>query len=149
MTGLRRVGLGAVIIGTLAQGIAYLLTLRGEAPQVAAWLMVAGIAAALAGTAWLGPASPHGSRWRVVGGLSILVVLLVGFGAALLLPGGATEPLWLGLPRRAAILLLGIGIFPVLLVPTAYALDFDATDLDDAGLAALRARAASARGSAE
>lgn len=142
MTGLRRVGLGAVIIGTLAQGIAYLLTLRGEAPQVAAWLMVAGIAAALAGTAWLGPASPHGSRWRVVGGLSILVVLLVGFGAALLLPGGATEPLWFGLPRRAAILLLGIGIFPVLLVPTAYAMDFDGAGLDERGLAELRARAA-------
>ncbi len=149
MTGLRRAGLGAVVLGTLAQGIAYALTMLGLAAPAAAWLMVVGIALALAGTAWLGPASSRGVRWRVVGGVSILVVLLLGFGAALLLPGGPTEPLWFGLPRRAAILLLGIGIFPVLLVPTAYALDFDATDLDDTGLAALRARAASARGSAE
>lgn len=145
MTGLCRAGLGAVIIGTLAQGVAYLLTLLGAAPREAAWLMVIGIALALAGTAWLGPAAAHGSRWRVVGGLSILAVLLVGFSAALLLPGGADEPLWFGLPRRAAILLLGIGIFPVLLVPTAYAMDFDATGLDERGLVELRARAAAAR----
>jgi hypothetical protein len=145
MSGLRRAGLGAVIIGTLAQGVAYVLTMLGTAPRPAAWLMVVGIALALAGTAWLGPAAAHGSRWRVVGGLGILLVLLVGFSAALLLPGGANEPLWFGLPRRAAILLLGIGLFPVLLVPTAYAMDFDSSGLDERGLTELRARAAAAR----
>ena len=49
-------------------------------------------------------------------------------------------PLWLGLPPRAAVVLYVIGFLPVLVLPLAYALTFDALTLSEADLA--RARAA-------
>ncbi len=81
-----------------------------------------------------------------------LVFVLVAGGFALLLtlpPADAADPtLWLGLglPPRAAVLLYGIGLLPILLVPVAYAATFDAMTLGEADLrrvvAAARARRA-------
>ncbi len=67
---------------------------------------------------------------------AIYVLLIVGFGAVLLMPPESAEStLWLGLPPRTAIVLYGIGILPLLLLPLAYAFTFDSTTLSEADLA--------------
>jgi hypothetical protein len=115
--------------GLLAQAAAMALALGGQdAAPTTSWLAIIGLTATMAGTLMLG-AARHGrlsrSGWLAVA--TVLVVLLVGFGAALLLPAETgSGPLWLGLPRRAAIVLLGVGLVPVLVLPVCYALDFPA-----------------------
>jgi hypothetical protein len=37
--------------------------------------------------------------------------------------------LWLGLPERAAIVIYGIGLLPIIVLPVAYALTFEAQTL--------------------
>jgi hypothetical protein len=85
-------------------------------------------------------------------------MLAGGFALALALPAdlGAAEPLWLGLPRRAAVIVYGVGLLPVIVLPVVYALTFDAETLrpDDlarvvaAGKARLAAEAATRVGTA-
>lgn len=70
-------------------------------------------------------------------GLTITIViagLLLAWG----LPG-ESEPLWLGLPRRAAIVLYGVGLLPMFVLPVAYALTFDKVTLRPEDIAAVRA----------
>ena len=61
----------------------------------------------------------------------VALMLITGFLAALALP--ATESpasrLWLGLPLRAAIVIYGIGLLPIIVLPVAYALTFDTQTL--------------------
>jgi hypothetical protein len=74
-------------------------------------------------------------------------LLVGGFALALGLPAdlGAAEPLLLGLPRRAAVVVFGIGLLPVFVLPVAYALTFDAQTLRDEDLERVRAAAAARR----
>lgn len=70
-------------------------------------------------------------------GLTITIViagLLLAWG----LPG-ESEPLWFGLPRRAAIVLYGVGLLPMFVLPVAYALTFDRVTLRPEDIAAVRA----------
>jgi hypothetical protein len=66
-----------------------------------------------------------------------LVLLVGGFVLALVLPS-TDEPLLLGLPRRAAVVLYGVGLLPVLILPVAYAMTFDESALSEEALARLR-----------
>jgi len=63
--------------------------------------------------------------------LFVVAVLALGFCAALALP--ATESplsrLWLGLPARAAVVIYGIGLLPIVVLPVAYALTFETQTL--------------------
>lgn len=61
---------------------------------------------------------------------AVFLILVGAFAAALRLPG-AGEPLLLGLPLRAAIVLYGVGLLPALILPLAYALTFDDDLTDD------------------
>jgi hypothetical protein len=68
----------------------------------------------------------------------------VAFALALALPegpGGGTvgEPLLLGLPRRAAVVVYGVGLLPVFVLPIVYALTFDAQTLRAEDLERVRA----------
>jgi len=56
----------------------------------------------------------------------VIITLTVGFCLALGLPAneGPGSTLWLGLPLRAAIVVYGIGLMPVVVLPVAYALTF-------------------------
>jgi hypothetical protein len=47
--------------------------------------------------------------------------------------------LWLGLPRRAALVLYGIGLLPVAILPVAYARTFDSLTLRPEDLERIRA----------
>ena len=56
----------------------------------------------------------------------VIITLTVGFCLALGLPAneGPDSTLWLGLPLRAAVVVYGIGLMPVVVLPVAYALTF-------------------------
>ena len=62
----------------------------------------------------------------------VALILIVGFLAALMLPASEspTSSLWLGLPARAAIVIYGIGVLPIIVLPVAYALTFETQTLN-------------------
>jgi hypothetical protein len=67
--------------------------------------------------------------------------VLLAFGLALLLPADEAPgaALWLGLPRRAALVLYGAGLLPALVLPLAYALTFDGSPFRPDAVERLRA----------
>jgi hypothetical protein len=148
----KRLALAGLFLASLAIALAYASAfLPGGAPKWGAWPMALGIPAALVAVMVLGAA-----REGRVGRLALPfafsgVVLAGGFALALGLPAteAAGAPLYGGLPLRAAIVLYGIGLFPIVVLPIAYALTFSAQTLtaDDvervrlAGEAWARARA--------
>jgi hypothetical protein len=129
----RRAALVALFGGILAIAVGYgAAFLPGGTPDWAPWLLAVGIPVALGAIMILGA-----SRGRLgVGPLKypfafVVAALVVGFCAALALP--ATESplssLWLGLPARAAIVIYGIGLLPIIVLPVVYALTFEAQTL--------------------
>jgi hypothetical protein len=129
----RRSALVALFIGISAITGGYLAAFSATgAPVWAAWLLALGIPVALGAIMILGAARGR----RGIGPLKIpfafvVVVLVIGFGAALALPAteGPLSPLWLGLPARAAIVIYGVGLLPIVVLPIAYALTFETQTL--------------------
>jgi hypothetical protein len=152
---LKRIALLTIFLSMLAVGVAYASALLpGGAPGWAAWVMVVAIAAMMVSAMALG-AEREGRLGRLwLPFAFVFVVLVAGFGAVLVLPPAdpADPTLWFGLPPRAAIVLYGVGLLPLLAVPLSYALTFEqqtlsAEDLERVRQAAveLRAREAKAR----
>jgi hypothetical protein len=71
----------------------------------------------------------------------VFVILAIGFGAAISLPAAESRDssLWLGLPTRAAIVIYGIGLLPIVVLPIAYAVTFETQTLDAEDLEKVRA----------
>ena len=133
-----------VVGGLLAQLGAYLVAIAAGPDTVAvAWLAMIGIAASMSGTLVIGALrNDRLSRPAALAAMVLLIVPLLAFGAALVLPAEtATGPLLLGLPRRAALVLFGVGVLPLCILPFAYASDANNAPLDAEALAALRAEA--------
>ncbi|CAN5319107.1 hypothetical protein BH23GEM2_BH23GEM2_01310 [soil metagenome] len=133
----------AAIFGTYVR-----VLLAGAAPQWASWVIAMATTLAMLATTILG-AARRGRRNGGLGGLAIpfLVTFLLvagGFALALVLPA-AGEPLMLGLPRRAAIVLYGIGLLPLFVLPVAYALTFDEMTLSEQDLDRVRKAAMAAQ----
>lgn len=104
----------------------------GGAPGWAPWLLALGIPGALGGIMVLGAARERGGVGRLAIPFAfVIVTLTVGFCLALALPAneGPESTLWLGLPARAAIIIYGIGLMPVVVLPVAYALTFETQTL--------------------
>jgi len=129
----KRAALVALVAGILAIALGYgAAFLPGGAPPWAPWLLAVGIPVVLGAIMILGAA-----RGRMgIGSLKypfafVVAVLAIGFCAALALPAteSALSRLWLGLPARAAIVIYGIGLLPIIVLPVAYALTFDAQTL--------------------
>ena len=129
----RRTALVALVAGIVAIAVGYAAAfLPGGAPPWAPWLLALGIPIALGAIMILGAA-----RGRMgIGPLKypfafVVAVLAIGFCAALALPAteSALSRLWLGLPARAAIVIYGIGLLPIIVLPVAYALTFEAQTL--------------------
>jgi hypothetical protein len=121
------IALAAIVASTLAIGGAYASAFAAGGPPVwAGWLFAAGVTGALVATLALGAMRRDRGMGRLVIPFVLVTVLLgAGFVAVFALPElGASEPLLLGLPRRAAIVLYGIGLLPTLVLPVAYALTF-------------------------
>lgn len=146
---IRSFALGAVVASTVLVTAAYgSAFLPSGAPGWAPWAFVVGTATMTTATMALGAMRPG----RPIGGLLwaafgfTFVVLVGGFGAALLLPEpSAGSALWLGLPAGAALVLYGVGLLPLAVLPVVYAVTFDDRSLGEAGLARLRAEAERAR----
>jgi len=141
--------LSMVVLGTVLIGAAYgSAFVRGGPPPAAAWLMLAGMTLVLVGLMILGArrAGSRLGRLRWVFGF-VVVLLMVCFGGALLLAPseGPGSLLILGLPPRAALVMIGVGVLPTLVLPVAYALTFDEQTLRPGDLDAIRRAAAAMR----
>jgi hypothetical protein len=141
----RRAALMALVAGILAIAIAYAAAfVRAGTPAWAPWLLALGIPISLGAIVILGAArGRNGIGPLKLPILFVVAVLVIGFCAALALP--ATESplskLWLGLPARAAIVIYGIGLLPIVVLPVAYALTFDSQTLSADDVERVRALA--------
>ncbi len=139
----RRAALVALFISiaTIAVGYAAAFT-RSGTPTWAPWLLALAIPVALGAIMILGAARGRSG----IGPLKIpfvfvVLVLIIGFGAPLLLPAteGPLSKLWLGLPARAAIVIYGVGLLPIIVLPVAYALTFETQTLSAEDVERVRA----------
>jgi hypothetical protein len=142
----RRIALYGLVISTVSVVLAYALAFtRGGGGNTAPLLMVFGIAAMAVSLMTLG-AVRAGEKMGILGiALAfVFAVLMGGFALALLLPhsDGARTTLFLGLPPRAAIVIYGIGLLPVLVLPFVYALTFEQRTLTEADLKRVKEAAA-------
>ena len=147
-TATKRVALAAIVVSTLAIGSAYATAFaKGGSPVWAGWLFAAGVTGALLGTLALGAMRPDRGLGRLIGPFLLMTGIIgAGFIAVFALPDlGSAEPLLLGLPRRAAIVLYGIGLLPTLVLPVAYALTFADQTLRPEDLERVLATARAAR----
>lgn len=136
----KRTSLLTLLAGTLMIAAAYgSALLPGEPPAWSAWSMGIGTAVVMVSAMALGAARQGGvGRLKLPFAFTFLV-LAGGFCAVLALPAEpAGAPLVLGLPLRAAIVLLGIGFLPLLVLPVAYALTFDEMTLSEEDLERVR-----------
>ena len=141
----RRAALVALFLGILAIAAGYLAAFSTTGTPVwAAWLLAVGIPVALGAIMILGAARGR----RGIGPLKtpfafVVAVLVIGFGAALALPAteGPLSTLWLGLPARAAIVIYGVGLLPIVVLPIAYALTFETQTLSAEDVERVRALA--------
>lgn len=129
----KRIARLAIMLATCAIAVGYASAfLPGGAPSWAPWLLALGIPGALGGIMVLGAARERGGVGRLAIPFAfVIVTLTIGFGLALALPAneGPESTLWLGLPARAAIVVYGIGLMPVVVLPVAYALTFETQTL--------------------
>lgn len=129
--------LGAVMI---ASGYASAF-LPGGAPPWSAWVFMLGTTTIMLAMAALGATRSGGTLGRLHVPFAITFVIVAGsFALALLLPATdvTTPELFLGLPKRAAAILYGIGLLPMLVLPVAYAWTFDDMTLSDEDWARVR-----------
>ena len=134
MTNVRRVAVVILFVSIAAIAIAYgaALVTKGASPS-APWIAAIAIPVALTAIMILG--AVRGDKG--IGRLGIpfgfvALILIVGFVAALTLPAteSPTSSLWVGLPVRAAIVIYGIGVLPIIVLPVAYALTFETQTLN-------------------
>jgi hypothetical protein len=129
----RRSALIALFIGILAIAGGYAAAFSKDGtPPWAPWLLALGIPVTVGAIMILGAArGARGLGPLKFPFLFVVAILAVGFCAALALP--ATESplsrLWLGLPARAAVVIYGIGLLPIVVLPIAYALTFETQTL--------------------
>ena len=138
----RHAALVTLFAGIAAIALGYAAAFRPHGtPSWAPWLLALGIPAALGAIMILGATRAD----RGVGPLKIpfafvILMLVIGFGAALALPAaeGPLSRLWLGLPARAAIVIYGVGLLPIFVLPIAYALTFETQTLSAEDLERVR-----------
>ncbi len=146
----RRAARVTLVVATCAIAGGYAAAfVPGGTPTWAPWLLAIGIPLALGGIMALGAARGSTGIGKLkVPFLFVFVVLTAGFCLALGLPANesADSTLWLGLPARAAIVIYGIGLLPIVVLPVAYALTFDTQTLSQADIDRVRELAATRLG---
>ncbi|MEP7382133.1 MAG: hypothetical protein ABI910_10630 [Gemmatimonadota bacterium] len=137
----RRLTIGATIVATCCIALAYASAFVPGGARWGAWCMVVGLATMVVSLMTLGVVRRDRGVGRLAWPLAFtFVVIVAGFGAALVLPvEGPGARLLLGLPLRAAIVLYGVGLLPILVLPIAYAATFDSMTLSEDDLARVRA----------
>lgn len=124
----RRFALIALFISVAAIATGYAAAFsKGGTPGWAPWLLALGIPVSIGAIMVLGAARGQtGIGPLTIPFILVVGILAIGFCAALGLPTSesATSPLWLGLPRRAAVIIYGVGLLPIIVLPVAYAITF-------------------------
>jgi len=141
----RRVALIALFTSIVAIAAGYAAAFgKAGTPMWAPWLLALGIPVALGAIMILG--AVRGARG--IGPLKlpfafVVLILAIGFCAALALPAteGPLSRLWLGLPARAAIVIYGVGLLPIIVLPVAYAMTFETLTLSAEDVERVRALA--------
>jgi hypothetical protein len=139
----RRRALAALFTGILAIAGGYASAFsRSGTPAWGPWLLALGIPVSVGAIMILGAARGRNG----IGALKapfvfVIVVLAIGFCGALALPASEspTSVLWLGLPLRAAVIIYGIGLLPIVVLPVAYAVTFRTQTLTADDVARVRA----------
>ena len=137
----RSIAIGALLLSTLLIGAAYVGALSsGAVPAWTPWALMIGTSTIMLATMVLGASRNRGGIGKlVVPFAAMFLVLLIGFGAALVMPEESRDStLWFGLPPRAAVVLYGIGVLPLFVLPIAYALTFESLTLTDEDLDRVR-----------
>jgi len=137
---MRKHALSLVVAGTLAIAAAYALAFVPGASTVGAWLMALGLATMIVSLMTLGAVRAGRSLGALRIPLLITFVAIAGcFIAALSLPAeGAGSAVVLGFPLRAAIVIYGVGLVPLVMLPVVYAMTFDEMTLSEDDLARVR-----------
>lgn len=139
----KRVARFALTAASIAIAAGYASAFKsGGAPVWAPWLLVFGIPIALVSVMVMGAARDRGGIKKLTIPFAFVGILLtLGFCLALGLPANesAKSSLYLGLPLRAAIIIYGIGLIPVVILPVAYALTFETQTLNQEDLDKVRA----------
>lgn len=133
----------AVFAITAAYGATIVLQ---PAPGFVAPALAYAIGTSITGMFVLGAARNGTLRpWLVAVFVTVFLMVTGTFWWVLALPAdeGAGGALLLGLPRRTAMVLCGVGAVPMLLLPLAYALAFDRDVLSEEEMQQLRTSAAS------
>jgi hypothetical protein len=138
----RRNSLLALFLGTLACAAAYASAfLPGDPPSWSPWALGIGTAVVMVAASALGAARADTGIGRLKLPFALCFLIVAGGFAAVLAmpaPDAANPTLFLGLPAGAAIVILGIGLLPLLVLPIAYALTFEEMTLSEADLARVR-----------
>ena len=138
----RRFAIAALVMGISLLAVAYAAQLLlGATQRWTVWAYLLGMSTTMLAMLVLGVARREGGVGRLALPFAfIYLLLLTGFGLALGMPAeSAADALWLGLPRRAAIVVYGIGLLPLFILPVAYALTFDSLTLREEDLARIAA----------
>lgn len=132
----------ALTAASIAIAIGYASAFRkGGAPAWAPWLLAVGIPVALVAVMVMGAARDRGGIRKLALPFAFVGVLLtLGFALALWLPANesADSSLYLGLPLRAALVIYGVGLIPIVVLPVAYALTFETQTLNSEDLEKVR-----------
>lgn len=118
-------------VAAIAVGYAGAFTNNGPSPW-SAWIVAIAVPAALVAIMILGATRGQDGIGRLrIPFAFVGLILIVGFIAALALPAteSPTSRLLLGLPLRAAIVIYGVGLLPIVVLPVAYALTFETQTL--------------------
>ena len=133
MTNARRVATAVLFVSVVAIAIAYVAALATSgASQWAPWIAAIAIPSSLTAIMILGAIrGDRGIGPLKMPFLFVALILILGFVAALALPAteSAGSRLFLGLPLRAAVIIYGIGLLPIIVLPVAYALTFETQTL--------------------
>lgn len=132
----------ALTLSTIAIAIGYASAFsKGGTPSWAPWFLAIGIPGALGAIMTLGATRGNkGLGPLKIPFLFVFFVLALGFCLALGLPANEAKgaPLLLGLPVRAAIVIYGIGLLPIVVLPVAYAITFGTQTLSEEDIARVR-----------
>lgn len=138
----RRAAHATLVLAVCAIAVGYASAFApGGTPTWGPWFLGIGIPAALGAIMTLGAArGDKGIGPLKLPFLFVFVVLAAGFCLALGLPASeaAGARLLLGLPVRAAIVIYGIGLLPIVVLPVAYALTFHTQTLNESDVERVR-----------
>lgn len=131
----RRAARYSLIAGMILIGVAYASAFRRNgAPTWAPFLLALGIPITTVAVMVMGAVRrKSGLGLLAIPFVIVAVILGGGFLLALGLPADENtgSALYLGLPLRAAVVVYGIGLIPIVILPIAYALTFESQTLSE------------------